>query len=197
MRRIEGAEGCANPKGKTTVSTNRDPSELSIIFIPTLLCLILWVLIFSPHCLLSLHKCLLILLIFSMNRLWFIDSWFVLYIGFTDFITKSDYFLQSLLDVTSFSCRDFLCAVKLLVSNSSTLFIKALGAMKFPLSTLFIVSHKFENAVYSFSLKVFNFFFCLAHFSFSRELFSFHNTLSSLYFLLFISSFNQWWSGSI
>lgn len=136
MRRIEGAEGCANPKGKTTVSTNRDPSELSIIFIPTLLCLILWVLIFSPHCLLSLHKCLLILLIFSMNRLWFIDSWFVLYIGFTDFITKSDYFLQSLLDVTSFSCRDFLCAVKLLVSNSSTLFIKALGAMKFPLSTL-------------------------------------------------------------
>uniref|UniRef100_A0A0V1KI68 Uncharacterized protein n=1 Tax=Trichinella nativa TaxID=6335 RepID=A0A0V1KI68_9BILA len=25
--------------------------------------------------------------------------------------------------------------------------------MKFPLSTLFIVSHKFENAVYSFSLK--------------------------------------------
>jgi hypothetical protein len=26
--------------------------------------------------------------------------------------------------------------------------------MKFPLSTLFIVSHKFENAVYSFSLKV-------------------------------------------
>ena len=93
-----------------------------------------------------------------MNHLRFIHSWFALCIGFTDFIRKSEYFLQSLLDVTSFSSRDFLCAVKLLVSNSSTLFIKALGAMKFPLSTLFIVSHKFENAVYSFSLKVFNFF---------------------------------------
>ena len=86
------------------------------------------------------HKCLFILLIFS---------WFVICIGFTDFITKSDYFLQSLLDVTSFSSRDFLCTVKFVVSNISTLFIKALGAMKFPLSTLFIVSYKFENAVSS------------------------------------------------
>ena len=129
-------KGVPTPKEKQQYQLTGTPQNSVSFFIPTLLCLILWVLIFSPHCLLSLHKCLLILLIFSMNRLWFIDSWFVLYIGFTDFITKSDYFLQSLLDVTSFSCRDFLCAVKLLVSNSSTLFIKALGAMKFPLSTL-------------------------------------------------------------
>lgn len=39
--RIEGDEGYDNPKGKTTVSTNLDPSELTIIFISTLLYLIL------------------------------------------------------------------------------------------------------------------------------------------------------------
>jgi hypothetical protein len=66
-----------------------------------------------------------------------------------------------LLDVfASFCSRAFRCAVKLLVCALFSFFLEALRGMSLPLTTAFIVSHKFEYVVPSFSLnsKVFNFF---------------------------------------
>ena len=49
--------------------------------------------------------------------------------------------------------RAFRCAVKLLVKDPSNLFMEVLSAMNFPLSTAFIVLHKFGYVVPSFSLN--------------------------------------------
>ena len=72
-----------------------------------------------------------------------------------DFSPEFDYFLQSILfnEFASFCSRVFRCAVKLLVYALSSFFLEALGAMGFPLSMAFIVSHKFKYVVASFSLN--------------------------------------------
>ena len=62
----------------------------------------------------------------------------------------------------SFCSRAFRCAVKLLVYAHFSFFWEALRAMSFPLTTDFIVSHKFWYDVSSFSLnskKPLHFFF--------------------------------------
>jgi hypothetical protein len=60
----------------------------------------------------------------------------------------------------SFCSRAFRCAVKLVLYALSSFFLDALKAMSFHFSIAFIVSHKLEYVVPSFSLnsKVFNFF---------------------------------------
>jgi hypothetical protein len=59
--------------------------------------------------------------------------------------------LRLLLGLFASLCsRAFRCAVKLLVYALSSLFLEALRAMSFSLSTSFIVSHKFGNVVASF-----------------------------------------------
>ena len=60
-----------------------------------------------------------------------------------------------------FFSRAFRCAVKLLVCALSSFFLEALRVMSFLLGTPFILSHKLEYVVASFSSnskKVFNFF---------------------------------------
>jgi len=60
--------------------------------------------------------------------------------------------------------RAFRCAVKLLKYALSCFFLQALRAMIFPLSAAFIVSHKFQYVVSSFSFtskKSLIFFLCL------------------------------------
>ena len=53
----------------------------------------------------------------------------------------------------SFCSRAFCCPVKLLVYVLSHFFVEALRAISFPLSSAFIVSHKFGYVVASFSLN--------------------------------------------
>jgi hypothetical protein len=61
----------------------------------------------------------------------------------------------------------------------------------FPLSTAFIVSHKFEYAVHLFSLNsrkslIYFFIYVLIQISISRELFSFCEFVGFVLFLLFL-----------
>jgi len=67
-----------------------------------------------------------------------------------------DYFLpvySSWVYLLLFCSRIFRCAIKLLMYALSCFFLEALRAMSFPLSTVFIVSHKFGYAVPSISLN--------------------------------------------
>jgi hypothetical protein len=52
-----------------------------------------------------------------------------------------------------FYSRAFRGAVKLLVLNLSNFYMKVLSVMNFPLSTAFIVCHRFVYVVHSFSLS--------------------------------------------
>ena len=76
----------------------------------------------------------------------------------------------------SFSSRAFRCLVKLLERVHSMQFMKSLNTMNFPLSTAFIVSHKFGYVVHWFSLNsrkplIYFFIFSLTQLSLSRKLF--------------------------
>jgi hypothetical protein len=53
----------------------------------------------------------------------------------------------------SFCSTNFRCVVKLLVYALTRFCMEALRAMNFPHDTVFIVSHKFLNAMPSFSLN--------------------------------------------
>jgi hypothetical protein len=75
-----------------------------------------------------------------------------LYISFcfylVDFSTEFDYFLTSTQGILAYFCsRAFRCTVMLLVYVLSSFFLEVLRAMSFPLSTAFIVSHKFGHVV--------------------------------------------------
>jgi len=100
----------------------------------------------------------------------------------------------------SFYSRAFRCAVKLLTYALFCFFLQALRAMNFPLSTAFIVSHKFGYVVPSISLnskKSFISFFIssLTKLSLSRALFNFHVYVGVLsLFLLLKTSLSPWWS---
>jgi hypothetical protein len=98
-----------------------------------------------------------ILLIFSKNQLL---VWLILCIVFffsiwlisaTSLIISCCLLLLG--EFASFCSRAFRCAVKLLVYAFFSFSLEALRAMSFPLSTAFIVSHKFGYVVSSFSLN--------------------------------------------
>lgn len=87
----------------------------------------------------------------------------------------------------------FRYASKLLIWDLSNFFMKSLCTMKFPLSSAFILSHKFQCFVPSFFIdfkKVFNLFFPWSS-DYWLQLFSLHESIDFLLFLLFLkSSFN-------
>jgi hypothetical protein len=97
-----------------------------------------------------------------------------------------DYFRPStpLGRICFFYSRVFRCAVELRVYDLFNFFMEALRAMGLPLSTAFIVSHKFEYDVPSFVkfLKSFNFLKIsfLTKLLLSRELFSSHECVGFL-----------------
>jgi hypothetical protein len=110
----------------------------------------------------SLAKGLSILLIFSINQLlvWlvlcivlFVSTWLISALSLTTASYSSwVYLLLFVLELSG--------AIKMLVYALPSFILEALRAMSFPLSTAFIVSHKFGYVLPSFSLnfKVFNFF---------------------------------------
>ena len=116
------------------------------------LILLIWILSLCP--LVSLAKGLSILLIFSKNQLLvllilcivlFVSIWLILALSL---IMSCHLLLLGIF--TSFCSRAFRCAVKLLVYALFSFFLEALRAMSFPLTTAFIVSHKFGYVVSSF-----------------------------------------------
>ena len=110
------------------------------------LILLIWIL--SLCLLISLVKGLSILLIFSKNQLLvclilcivlFVSTWLN---SALSLIISCHLFLFS--EFASFCFRAFQCAVKLLVCALPLFFLSALRVMNFPLSTAFIVFHKFR-----------------------------------------------------
>ena len=86
-----------------------------------------------------------------------------------------------------------MCVIKLIMYALSIFFLEALRAMSFPLSTAFIVSHRFGYVVSSFSLcskkSLISFFISsLTKVSLSRILFSFHVYVGFLLFLLLLKT---------
>jgi hypothetical protein len=83
----------------------------------------------------------------------------------------------------------------------SSFFLVALRAMSFPLKTVFIVSHKFEYVVSSFSLNskksLISFdISSLTKLSLSRVLFSFHMYVEFVLFMLLLKiSLSPWYMG--
>ena len=119
-----------------------------------------------------------------------------------DFSPDFDYFLPSipLWCACFFFSRACRCSFKLVVWEHSNFFMEALSAMNFPLSTAFIVFHKFEYVVASFLLNsrksLISFFISfLTKLSLSRELFNSRKYVDFL--LLSKSSLNSWWSDKI
>jgi hypothetical protein len=138
-------------------------SSNSVVITPfSFLILLIRILFLCP--LISLAKCLSILLIFAKNQflVWlilcivlFVPNWLISALSLI--ISCCLLLLGSL---ASFCSRDFRCAVKLLVYAFSSFFVEELRAMCFTLRTAFIVSHMFGYVMASFSLnsKNFNFF---------------------------------------
>ena len=119
--------------------------------------LILLICMFSLCRLISLDRGLSILLIFSKNQLfdslilWIVFCVSILLISALSLIISS--LLLLLGESASFFSRAFKCAVKSPMCAFSVFFNWALSAMNFPLSTAFIVSHRFEYVVSLFSLN--------------------------------------------
>ena len=118
--------------------------------------LILLICMFSLCRLINLERGLSILLIFSKNQffasliLWIVFCVSILLISALSLIIYS---LLDLLGVSaSFFSRAFKCVVKSPMCAFSIFYRWALSAMNFPLSTAFIVSHRFEHVVSLFSL---------------------------------------------
>ena len=127
-------------------------SVYSVVISPfSILILLIWILSLCP--LVSLAKGLSILIIFSKNQLLvllilrivlFISTWLIS--GLSWIISCC---LLLLGEFAYFCSRAFRCAVKLLVYALFNFFLEALRAMRFLLTTAFIVSHKFVYAVSS------------------------------------------------
>jgi hypothetical protein len=162
------------------------------------LILIIWIL--SLCLLVSLAKGSFTLLIFSKNQLLVLLILYIVLFVSTWLISALCLIISCcLLGVfASFCSRASRCVVKLLVCALSSFFLAALRAMSFPLSNVFIVSHKFGYVVPSFSLNskksLISFFISsLTKLSLSRALFSFHVCVGFLLFLLLLNiSFNPW-----
>lgn len=119
---------------------------------------------FSPS--LSLNKGLFILLIFSTSQLFVsLILYIVLFVSILlisalSLIVSNCLLLLDVLD--SFCFMVFRSAVKLVVWDCSSFFMKGLSGMNFPLCIASIVSLKFGNAVHLFSLNLSkSFIFCL------------------------------------
>jgi len=165
------------------------------------LVLLIWTHSLCP--LVSLAKGLSILLIFSKNQLLvllilcmvlFVSTWLI---SALSLIISCILLLLGVF--ASFCSRAFRCAVKLLIYALSSFFLQALRAMSFPLSTAFIVSHKFGYVVPSFSLNsktslISLFISFLTRLSLSRALFNFRVYVGFLPLLLLKTSFSPWWS---
>jgi hypothetical protein len=155
------------------------------------LILVIWILSMCP--LVSLAKGLSILLIFSKNQL---PVLFVLYIVL--FVSNCLISALSLIIsccllllgvFVSFCYGAFWCVVKLLVNALSNFSLEALRGMSFPLTTAFIVSHKFWYDVPSFSLNYKkSFISSLTKLSLSRALFSLQVYVGFLLFLLLLKT---------
>lgn len=119
-------------------------------------CLFILICTFLLHLLVNLDVGLFILVIFLKELTLFIDSlYFSLCFYFIDLSLQFYYFLLPIsLAVPRFWYQDFSYVVKFLVWDimETFFFIQILSAMKFPLSTAFIVFHKFGYAVYSLLL---------------------------------------------
>jgi len=115
------------------------------------LSLLIWTHSLCP--LVILPKGLSISLIFQRTTFWFF--WFFLWsslilLGWFQFwVWLFLAFYSSWVYYLPFCCRTFKCAVKLLIYALSCFFLQALRAMCFPISTAFIVSHKFGYVVTS------------------------------------------------
>jgi hypothetical protein len=167
------------------VNTQQQKNYFKIYFIVistfSFLILLIWILSLCP--LVSLAKGLSILLIFSKNQLlvWlilrtdlFVSIWLI---SALSLIIACCLLLLGVFD--SFCSRASICSVKLLMDVLSSFFLEALRAMSFPLSTAFIVSHKFCYDVSSISFNskkplIFFFISSMTKLSLSRALFSFH-----------------------
>jgi len=119
------------------------------------LILLIWTHSLCP--LVSVAKGLSILFIFSKNQLLallilcivlFVSTWLI---SALSFIISCVLLLLGVF--APFCSRAFRCAVKLLTYALSCVFLQALRAMSFPLSTTFVLSHKFGYVVPSFSLN--------------------------------------------
>ena len=119
------------------------------------LILLIWIL--SLCHLVHLDKDLSILLIFSKSQLLvllilcvvlFVYTWLISALSLIIFCLL--FFLSVFASICS---RAFRYAAKLLVKAISNFFLKALRAMSFPLSTAFVVSHKFGYVLATFSLN--------------------------------------------
>jgi hypothetical protein len=157
-------------------------SSVSVVISPfSFLILLIWILSLCP--LVSLAKDLSILLIFTRNQLLVLLILFIVLFVCTWLISAMSLIISCHLLLsgvfTSFSSRAFRYAVKLIVYAFSCFFLEALRAMSFPLTTAFIVPHKFGYDVPSFPLNFKNslisfYTSSLTKLSLSRALFSFH-----------------------
>ena len=150
----------------------------------------------------SLANGLCILFIFSKNHVlvWlilctvlFVSSWLI-----SSLSLIISCHLPLLGVFASFYSRTFRCAVKLLMYALSSFFLEALRAISFPLTTAFIVSHKFGCVIPSFPLNckksLISFFIpFLTKVSLRRVLFSFHVNVGFLLFMLLLKiSLGPW-----
>ena len=93
--------------------------------------------------------------------------------------------------------RTFRHTFKLLVWELSNFFMVALSGINFPLSTVFLISHKFGHGEFSFNSRkpfISGFIASLIQRSLSREWSNFYECVYFLLFLLLNSRFNPWWS---
>jgi len=119
------------------------------------LILLIWILPLCP--LVSLAKGLSILLIFSRSQLLVLLNLGIVLILSTWLTSALSLIISCCLlllgEFAAFCSRAFRCAVKLLLYSLSSLFMEALRATSFHISTAFIVSHNFGYIVSSFSLN--------------------------------------------
>jgi hypothetical protein len=119
--------------------------------------LILLIRILSLCPLVSLAKCLFILLIFSKNQLLVLIILCIFLLISTWLISVLSLIISCRLlllgEFASFCSRAFRCAVSLVVNAFSSYILEALRAMSLTLRTSFIVFHKFVYVVASFSLN--------------------------------------------
>ena len=162
------------------------------------LILLIWILFLFP--LVSLAKGLTILLLFSENQLLVLLILCIVHFVFTWLTSDLSLIISChrllLGEFSSFFSRAFRCVVKLLVCAFSSFFLEALKAMSFPLSTAFIVSHKFVVALVSINSKkslISFFLYSLTKLLLSRVLFRFHMYMGFLLFLLQLKTSLSLW----
>ena len=165
-------------------------SVLSVVISPfSFLILLIW--FFSFFFLMSLANGLSILLILSKNQLLALLIFgvvsFVSFAFISALIFKISFLLLTLgFSISSFSSC-FRCRVRLFISLFSCFLRYAYIALNFPLSTAFIVSHRFWVVVFSFSLVSMH--ILISFLIFSVICWLFRSVLYSLHMLEFLIDF--------